>query len=585
MKKVLPIIVGIAVGIAISVSLIQLEQDKVAHGSITWWDTTVVAVDTFSWGDIFGGAKGQDVYMLVYDNLIDQPDRDAINDVASQYGLTVEEAQSVLGGSIVAIYNNPNQRSGKDITQEDAYIMLDNMQEDFAFLLEVYELQQEIDAAVTPSEMFANGDVDDSGFDLIYDLTVIEEILFLETTENSVGEPFSGQLDTPYLPTKDSQTLNNYVESDGHGATLGNKVSPLTVTEGDGEGEVEATVQVGDEEIGVDVLEKDVCPTDDPYAEALGAFVDENEGDDDDGDGDGDDDGDDDGDGDGDDDGDGDVGDGGDDDEEDEKKLEPAPADDWAKGFCPNISSAPSTSAFAGEAGFSSLGGIMNPFIAKAAGTGAAFNEGGLGAYISICLETEFVMESYSSYQPGESCVLCEVEKINDLMDETLSHSLVPNKATGNQMESAKCKDTGTALNFQFIAIAAPIPTPPNDDIILGKNIFAEWKRFVDKYEPFAGFDASLEVSGDFDLAAAPIDTTQRDLLFSVKAISQQKKAEALAEIESYEKGNEGSNETLYIQNTLTEMGQMNAFFKGYFDQYLKINELFPYFDKKETKG
>lgn len=588
MKKFFPVIIGLFIGISLSFIMINFGKEEVAYSSINWKDEAVAAIDTFSWKEVFGNNKGKDLYMLMYRKLLDAPESDALKDTAQKYGLTKDEAQRVIDGSITPIFNNP-KRNSANLSQEDALKMASKLQEDFALLLEMYSLQQEIDTSIAPSEIFANGELLDSGFDLIYDLTIIEEILFLEKTENSVGDPFGDQLDSPYLPTQLDQTLEDYVPDEGPIAWTSNESALTIEPPKEGEETPTGSLAIGDEKVDVAVLKEDVCPTDNPLADALGAYEEEKGQDGGDGSGDGGGDG-----GGGDDGGDGGGGGGGGDGEEEggdenaaEKELKPAPADEWRKAWCPNMG-APQTGAGAGntfgDAGFTSLGGVVNSLIDQATGASAAFSEGGLSAYISVCFETSFIKQTYVSYQPGDSCVLCEVNRINENMNKTLNHSLVPNKATGNLMESAKCKESGLLLNFQFIAMSAPVPTEPNDDIIFGKNIFAEWKSFADRYQPFLGFDASPEVSGEFDLQYAPANTTQEDIFNSVKAITLQKKNEALQEIEKQKKGNDGTNIALYVQTILKEINSMNSFFDGYLTLYGKINKELGYFKEKESK-
>jgi len=549
----------------------------VAYGEINAWDKLVAGAENLKWEDIFGTSKGKNLYVMVQDRLLFAPARDTKKKIGQMYGLTIQEVESVINGSITPLLNNPS--TSKTLTQEDATLLATKVRDDFDLLLETFSLQQEIDTSVTPSEIFSNGELSDSGFDLIYDLSVIEEILFMEKSVNLVGDPFDKQLSSPVLPTEDSTKVDLYVESGLPAATLGTKTSGLTV---DDEGEV--SLNIGETKIYVGVLENDICPAEDDLSAVLDDYEEENadlgEGDGEgmgvDGEGDGEGEGD----------------EGGEEDEEDEDEegteVEAAPADEWKKAFCPGISSAPSTGAAAGntfgDAGFSSLGGVVNSVMNQAVGAGAAFNEGGLAAYVSVCLQTSFKKKTYVSYNPGDSCVICEINKINEAMNKTLRHSLVPNKATGNLLEYPKCKKTGTLLNFQFVSIAAPIPSPPNDEIIFGNNIFNEWKKFIDRYEPFLGYGGTDKLEDEFQLQFATGGTTQADTFFDVSATKLQRESEALKEIENFKEAAYGENTALFVQKILTEIKLMNNFFTGYTAQYQKVSEQFPKIKAKETK-
>lgn len=573
MKKYFSIILGVLVGIAISAGMIHMKEERVAHGDINAWDQLVAGAANLKWSDVLGLSEGKNTYVMVRDKILDKPSRDAKKEIGKSFGLTVQEVENVLNGSIAPIFNNPKKVT--NLTQEQATLAAEQLREQFELLIEIYSLQQEIDTSVIPSEIFSNGDTSDSGFDLIYDLSVIEEILFKEKSVNLVGDPFEKQMDSPVLPTESLNLDDPYVASGQAGATLGREIKSLTVSD-DGE----ASIEIGDEKVDVGVLDEDVCPVEDDFRDVLGEYEDEF------GNGDGDGDGDSTVGGEGI--GDGDSGDGdADDDAGGEKEVEAAESGDWSKTFCPNITSAPATGAGAGsgfgDAGFSSLGGVTNSIINQAAGAGASFNEGGLGAYISVCLQVSFKKKTYISYNPGDSCVICEINKINENMNKTLRHSLVPNKATGNLMESAKCKDAGTLLNFQFISIAAPIPSPPNDDIIGLNNIFNEWKKMVDRYQPFLGYSGDTKLEDEFKLQFVSADTTIESQFIDITKTKLEREAEALKEIENFGDASVGENTALFIQRILKEIKLMNNFFSGYGIQYQKTVEQFPEIKQKPS--
>ncbi|MFH1284823.1 MAG: hypothetical protein ABIH78_04550 [Candidatus Peregrinibacteria bacterium] len=596
MKKILPVIIGFLTGIITSACMIFSGVPHVAHGEENVWDSIVAYGDFFDWNDIFTpSGHGLDMYYLVLDKLLVAPGKDALKEVAQKYGLTKDEAQRVVNGSITPLFNITDRRSAK-LTQEDAYILAQNLQNDYNDIKELFDLEQRVDVEIAPSEIFANGDLYDSGFDLIHDLSVLEEVLFVDITENVVGLPFSNQLDSPYLPTENEQTLENYVPQSGPAAILEFGLEEDTGAEGGGNGignnetfggETGVTAGGLPVESG-EVIEEDICQSDDDFSTALKDYeenkaaaeeaavngsvsggtggvgesetagtgpefeaapaagtaqaalsstdgvVDEN------------------------------------------GNVLPATASNWLKSWCPSLAAPGDTGAAAGstfgEAGFSSLGGFTNSLIGQAAGAAAWVQGSGFSLGLGICLDTKVIKKTVTSYLPGDSCVLCEIEKINEIMDKTLSHSLIPNKVTGNIMESAKCKDSYQALlDIQFIAIAAPVPSPSNDDVIFGKNIFEEWKKFVDRYQPLL-FPDTDSVS-EFELEAAPEDSTQEGLILSINKILNRQQAEAKQEIESLNAAGNAQNITFQAQTILNEIHQMRVYFEGYLKQYNKINQ------------
>lgn len=579
--KLLPISLGLVIGVVMTAIMISLTGAQVAYGEGddggSFWNKVVAASDSFSWSEVFDANDGQDLYVLIYKKTVEYPERDALRDLAANYGMTTAEAQAVLDGSVSVIFNSPN-RKGTVLTQEDAMLQLHDIQENYKFIKELYDVQQEVDMAIKPSELFANGDLSDSGFDLINDLNTMEKILFLNETANTVGGDYAGALDSPNNATERDETFKDYVASDTPIA-----VNRLSLSQG---AEPKASLQIGDAEIDVELLDEDVCVLEDPTKAALDQFAEEEAqkeaeaaaapgG--------------------------GAGGNGGigvedivgfDDPNVDANKqdgVEPAAPSKWGSAWCPGLpdSGGGAVDNFSEEGvgdflgNFKSLGGSSpGPLYAGA----SARAESGYGeANAAICMSLQLVRETLSSYNPGDSCIQCEVEKINALMEKTLSHTLIPSKATGNLLESAKCKQTGGALlNMQLITIWNPIPTPPNDELIFGKNIFEEWNDFADRYQPallnkikFSDqevADKTLDGAGSFTLGHAPSGSSQIDILNQVKQTADGYAAEAAQQVKIYQDGDTGSNQMLYLQNVLAEMREMNNLFKSFRDIYGKIN-------------
>ncbi len=611
MKKFLPIIIGIFVGFAASGAMIVNEIDLVAFGANGDTETPERPVDSnedvfdltneqgnfFEWSDVFSGSdEASDLYSLVYGKLEEMPEQEALTQVASKYGLTVEEANAVVGGSIQPLFNSEYATSRTPlITQEDAYTLLNNAQEDFEDFYEVYELKNEIDAAIAPSTLFSDGDIYNSGFDLIHDLTIMEEILFINSAELSVGGMADNTLDEPFVPTEDEVEESDFIQNQADVATI-TAVNELREDAEDGDlitdEEGNSGILIGDEIVETEVLVGDVCTIDSPYGDLFEDFDDREEaanlsqG----------------------------LGSGNGDENSDTddspsaeptpnqqtyEALQPATPAKWGDTWCSGITGdtekenyeafgnlgkglgkvAESGEAFGGLG--SSVDSVINDTLVPAlnGGSAAGIQEDGFAAHVAICLETELVWKTVSSYQPGDSCIQCEIEKINELMSKTLSHSLVPNKVTGNILESAKCKQSYTALvDIQFITIASPIPTPPNDDLIFGKSIYDEWNSFVERYHPFLGVGASIQADSDDDFQAefrlnnVPDDVSIADVFVDLKTTRDRLQAEASIGIDSKSASVRGENVKLFYQTVLGEARQMTAFFNHFNDLFKEID-------------
>lgn len=593
MNKVFAIITGVLIGVGTSFVLILTNPIDTAYSqeSGEWWNNFVADADRadFDWNAIFNSAgKGKDLYNLMYQKSNRQAEDQALKDVAASYGLTTNEVQAVLGGSLIPIFNNPNRRGGT-LSQETAQQILKNVQDNYALLKEVYDIQQEVDLAIKPSEMFQNGDVSDSGFDLVHDLAIMEEILFFEKTPIVVGENYKEALPTPYNPVQRDATLENYLAS---GAELDNLAGGLTLeSPTDETGGLLGKYKIGNEEKVVEVLDSDVCVVPDDLAESLDNFeknetggggeTGENTDDETGGQGTGNS-GDVSGDGGGDDDGPGNTGE-----PAPKEPIQPAPAGDWKTKWCLGQDE----DAPQGYPEVTSLGGIGDSYLEGSTnpGNGKAFS-----ADISLCLDVKMIKQTIASYQPGTKCVLCELEKINEDLEKTLSHTLVPNKATGNLLESAKCKNAGTLFSMQFVTIWNPVPAP-EEDIIFGKNIFEQWNKFVENYQPIwpgklnittenrpdQSENRLLQVQG----STTPSGVSQSELFDQVQNIRNKYAAEAVVNVQNLQIANTATNVSGYAEDIVSQMEEMNALFQNFGSVYIKLNEnVLPEILQKETK-
>lgn len=590
----------------VSAGMIVSAENRTAYGEegVNWWNNFVATVDSdlFDWQDVFTplgpSEKGKDLYNLIYKKLTRQAGKDALKQVAKNNGLTVEEARAVVNGSLVPILNNP--KYSNTLTQDDAAKIMANLQDNFANLSELYQIQQEVDVSIVPGEMFANGDLSDSGFDLIHDLSLIEEILFVKKSPQTVGGVFEDAYGSPYNPTEDDKTLANYVPNEFGAAFLPLKEeagSDVNSDDDSGDGGTNksgdvGTISIGDKNIEAEILSEDICKPNSNLGSGLNDYDkkhDENKQN-------------------------GEIGDGGDAGSGDESesggsnggggeyndknlkddtgknqpsadKTKAAPADDWTKQWCVDYQE-PGVFAGIGASGFESLGGVSNNYIY---GGNAAANYGSkaVSAKIGVCFDIKMIPKKVSSFLPGDTCILCEVEKINEYLDKTLSHTLIPNKVTGNLMESAKCKESAQIplINLQFITIWNPVPTPINDKLIFGKSLYEEWNKFLTRYQPILSskpgvnyeIDERPDLTDDFniqlqqELGASSV--TQSNLFNSINKIKAEAAAEASLSVKSVEIGNEVANAMVYSRNILQEIKQMNALFENFKNTFIKTNK------------
>ncbi len=139
-----------------------------------------------NWDNVFDKdtkENGQNLYLLVYNKIKKEPTDAALEQTALYFGYDDDLLLDIIDGDIynlwqydasVAEYDvDHNLDSIEGITSKYTAV-IDYYDEQLSYEL----MQSELTTKALIQEMFANGDTEDSGFDLIVDLQIIEVILF-----------------------------------------------------------------------------------------------------------------------------------------------------------------------------------------------------------------------------------------------------------------------------------------------------------------------------------------------------------------------------------------------------------------------
>ncbi|MFA5947735.1 MAG: hypothetical protein WC806_02065 [Candidatus Gracilibacteria bacterium] len=553
MRKFLPIIIGIFLGIASSSLMIILDNNLAfsedansaanPNDSLSGWEKFKSglgeATTLLQARNIFGKIKGgpENVYYLVRAKVSESGNKKTLEILSQNYSYSIEELEAIVKGSIAPIVHNPNNKI--TFTQEEAYKLQSAMKADYDDLKDLFDLENDVSLTTMPIEIFSNGDLADSGFDLLYDLNVIEKILFLQSNDKPLLPGYKNAQDSAYnpdvekplklLPTKDEIARNE---------------SPAGVNV-DNEGN--AFVPLDEENsIPAEIANEDICPEENTAAVANNDFktqpkVPQAEVPAD----------------------------------EDAKKapkplyeqksplkdkLAPAIPGEYKKSICPLFDE--NSTGAGGGSSIVSLKDMLTP-NGEGLGAGAGFSAGGISAQVLICINIELIKKTVSSYNAGDSCIQCEIEKIVEILKKINNVSLIVNKTTGNIFETAKCSDSyKTLFSMNTILQAVPIPTPPQSNTVFGKNIFDEWNKFAQK----TGWDnlKGTTVTTTFQ----PTDSTSDSLINGLAAETDKQSKDVQNLKLAMEIADEATNITSMAQSVLPELKLMSQYFENYKKQF-----------------
>ncbi|MFC1747988.1 hypothetical protein ACFL2V_04205 [Pseudomonadota bacterium] len=519
---------------------------------------------TKSFGTTDEEEVGQHMYYVIMNKVQNQPAQEANSNVSNKYAMTQAELTRILHNDYSPIIDRK-----EGLTQQEAQEKVAEIQQKHKEELELLTLKAKVGVAVETSEMFANDDLSDSGFDLITDLRIIEEILFLHTQPIEVGgtwTPDFGGGGGGGASAEEEEDAAEEEEDAGGADALGAAVpgtdpsqTPGTasgVADGDVQIPVPGTGTTGtiDDDAGVN---PNSCFDDNEYGDAFDRF-------------------------------------------EDQAQTDPN-FNDNAGITGPTVPGAPGTDATytPGSGPFApGTGSAQAPLgtddffpdleegeeIERVSPAAAGDWQRELPCNDIFCLTINFVMEpATSSYQDPDNCIACHAEKINDTLKKVINHSLLPSKAPGNLGESAQCKKAAVSafgtVNMNFYAIAMPVLTPINDDLIWGTSLEEEWYNFCSQtaYFPFDTCKApdaedppvsQYETPPSFPdvyaqraITMAAENTSQSDVFEEIVS-AEQLKFEQVQQVAATGNLEEAADQTIMMINPIiTELNQMNAYF------------------------
>ena len=428
--------------------------------------------------NIFGGTpqkpEVKNLYKSVYKSIKVDSDRVARQRTAEHYQYSETEMTAILNGDLGLLRRTQPQA----VNYDDLLKLIDKMQTTYQKEFNKEQLHQNLFLDSYPQEIFVNGDTSDSGFDVVYDLEILELLLFGdEGTSSSGGGGGGGLPEFPLLPDSDSgsetpvpspSSLSSppSPEPSETPETSGPEVispssSPSETAPTSSETSVEPTPEptsvhdpLHEEDGSLNPLACAVDPTfqsmfQDAVPETVEDItpptVDSGEGTPTASDSDSDDSG---------------------------TPGEPEDSDDVDSDISPEKPS--SKPPYIRDDG--SVESNLSPKVA------ADWAEAPSVCNKIFCLKVRFTNRPDAQYEETTNCIQCHVQYIVKVLRETTSQSLSPGKVSGNLMEPATCKKSlfGGGVSLNFIPIAMPIKTPAASELVSGVDLGENFEDFLE---------------------------------------------------------------------------------------------------------
>lgn len=371
---------------------------------------------------------GRDLYKNIYQRVKNEGNDLTINRVAGSRNLSREELSFMIPG--LDINQLIAKESGAELTADETT----ERQKDLISEVEAEKMLADLEVAlkmeVEAAELFANGDENDSGFDLIVDLDVIDMLLFgrEEMAPGGGDSTAGGTGDGGAIGSRSNPSQSGGSPRSGATISGGSAQNPQTASRSQG---VSSSAGGGHGENG-----QGVCAINNSFNAAVEQAREQ---------------------------------------ERNRQNAQPS-------GASPAAERALSSGQDAGQAGGSRTG--ADTFAARLQSSqigGNNFCIGEDGSPATFCLRFEAVYKKKSSYTNADNCIACHFEKINDAFKKTFEHSLIPSKATGNIMEASKCKVGIGSLKWNLVMLPQPILTPPNDDLLMKADFMKNLYDFCKK--------------------------------------------------------------------------------------------------------
>lgn len=509
-----------------------------------------------AWKDVFAKETPENLYLKMYDQSKNEAGRAAMTETAESIGYSEDELKKILrfDQKTIATY-----AASEHLTYAQAIATFQEVQNQYNEELDMQQLASDLRADIYPIEIFANGTIDDSGFDLINDLANMEVVIFKNSTITAPGA-FAGDTAAGASPTEDDGgdsgdddsaddgSSDDDSGSSGSDSDADDESADGSVTGGDsGDGTDDPSTE--DEDADADVESPLACLVDDTLSDAIAdaiAAEEEAAADDET------------------------AGSDGGEDDSDGSATDSLPDDDVDK-----------TDITEKQAAFDSITAEEAASWTQenlcASADGEIFS-------VSFCIEVSFTYNPKTSYETTDNCIACHIEQMRDRMTTVLEKNLTPNKVTGNLVEGSKCNKgfLASGIDLKVIPIAQPLQTPPNDDVIVDldpaktlqslRNAVSPGRPLGEKekaFDPPVGASAAAQALSKFMFGG--VSASFQDVADETdKIVAEQEEQQLQAVFEAKLQGPLAADATFY-EEVKNQMQDMNMYFNAFLENVKRL--------------
>lgn len=167
---------------------------------------------------MYGDRKPKDLYIKIYESIKNDLETTSLERTAKQSNFTQADIKMVLQGELTENLQEKCQQIFESNTNTSFYNCLGILQDNYQYEKKLATLETKLKAEATASEIWSDGDLSNSFFDIIVDLQIIEIILF---GESNYEYPFADFYDFSDTDEDNTDNKNGETPGDDTGDTPG----------------------------------------------------------------------------------------------------------------------------------------------------------------------------------------------------------------------------------------------------------------------------------------------------------------------------------------------------------------------------